>query len=262
MSTAPGPGKRRGLAFRISLFILTGTAVIFMAAFGYNYIYSREQILRNVETNARNMTLAAVSRIETVLRGVEKGPSYLAHSLSESRFDRQTLLRRIEASSHTNPEIFGSAVAFEPYAFDPRSRYFAPYYFRDGTSLKLTYLGGKAYQYFFWDWYQIPKELQRAVWSEPYFDEGAGNIIMATYSSPSPGRRANNLHGHRDGGHLPGMADGDRFQDLPPSIRLLLPHLPQRRLRYPSEQGLIMRESIFSIAEANNDEEFGRSAGR
>ena len=26
--------------------------------------------------------------------------------------------------------------------------------------------------------------MERAVWSEPYFDEGAGNIIMSTYSIP------------------------------------------------------------------------------
>jgi signal transduction histidine kinase len=34
------------------------------------------------------------------------------------------------------------------------------------------------------DWYQIPKELGHAVWSEPYYDEGGGDIIMSTYSVP------------------------------------------------------------------------------
>ena len=137
--------------------ILTATAVIFTAAFGYNYIYSRNQTLKNVETNVQNLTLAAVSRIETVLRGVEKDPSYLAHALSENKFDRRALLGRNEALLDTNPDIFGSAVAFEPYTFDPKSRYFAPYYYHDGRSLKLIYLGNKLYQYFFWDWYQIPR---------------------------------------------------------------------------------------------------------
>ncbi|MDP2840420.1 MAG: serine/threonine protein phosphatase, partial [Syntrophales bacterium] len=85
MPTAPLASKRRGLAFKLSLLILTATAVIFTAAFGYNYIYSRNQILKDVETNAQNLTLAAVSRIETVLRGVEKDPSYLAHALSENK---------------------------------------------------------------------------------------------------------------------------------------------------------------------------------
>ena len=32
-------------------------------------------------------------------------------------------------------------------------------------------------------WYSRPKELGRALWSEPYFDKGAGNILMSTYSA-------------------------------------------------------------------------------
>src|SRR4029453_8688121 len=28
------------------------------------------------------------------------------------------------------------------------------------------------------------KALRAGVWSDPYFDEGAGNILMATYSAP------------------------------------------------------------------------------
>jgi sigma-B regulation protein RsbU (phosphoserine phosphatase) len=32
-------------------------------------------------------------------------------------------------------------------------------------------------------WFTRPKSLGRGVWSDPYFDEGAGNILMATYSA-------------------------------------------------------------------------------
>lgn len=33
-------------------------------------------------------------------------------------------------------------------------------------------------------WYTLPKELDKPVWSEPYFDERGGNVIMTTYLSP------------------------------------------------------------------------------
>ncbi|MCX5825857.1 MAG: SpoIIE family protein phosphatase [Deltaproteobacteria bacterium] len=265
MSIARHPVKRRGLAFKLSLMILTGTAVIFTAAFGYNYIYSRNQILKNVETNAQNLTLAAVNRIETVLRGVEKDPSYLAHALSEKKFDHQTLLGRVEALLNTNPDIFGSAVAFDPYAFDPESLYFAPYYYRDGISLKLKliYLGNKLYQYFFWDWYQIPKELERAVWSEPYFDEGAGNIIMSTYSIPF-----SRINGKKR--VFTGIVTADISLDwLVDIVSRLSPYgsgyaflISQSGVfvTHPDREA-IMRESIFSVAEAANDREL-RETGR
>ncbi len=44
-------------------------------------------------------------------------------------------------------------------------------------------------------------ELKTPVWSEPYFDEGAGNILMATYSVP---------FFQRDGRHSAGPVNGDR----------------------------------------------------
>jgi len=41
-----------------------------------------------------------------------------------------------------------------------------------------------SYDYHNQDWYKTPKERDSAMWSEPYFDEGAGNILMTTYSVP------------------------------------------------------------------------------
>ncbi|MHB9098040.1 MAG: SpoIIE family protein phosphatase [Syntrophales bacterium] len=263
MSTASPPVKRRGLAFKLSLMILTGTAVIFTAAFGYNYIYSRNRILQDVETNVESLTLAAVSRIETVLQAVQKDPSRLAYTLSRENLDQRKLLTRIDALLDNNPEIFGSAVAFEPYAFDRRSRTFAPYTFRDGTSLKRISLGGKDYQYFFWDWYQIPKELDRAVWSEPYFDEGAGNIIMSTYSVPFSRKSG-------DTRVFTGVVTADISLDWLVDIVSRLSPYQSGYAFLISQSGVfvthpdrevIMRESIFSMAEAANDPEL-RATGR
>ena len=35
-----------------------------------------------------------------------------------------------------------------------------------------------------WDWYTIPARSRHPVWTEPYFDEGAGNVVMCTHSVP------------------------------------------------------------------------------
>ncbi|MDZ4185789.1 MAG: SpoIIE family protein phosphatase [Desulfuromonadales bacterium] len=260
MPTASVVPRRRGLAFKLSLLILTGTAVIFIAAFGYNHIYSRNQLLKEVEANARNLTLAAVNRIETVLRGAEKAPAYLAQLLGEERYDRPALLKRIEALLRTNPEIFGSTIAFEPYTFDPALRFFAPYLYREGTALKKTYLGGKTYDYFIRDWYQIPRELERPIWSDPYFDEGAGNIIMSTYSVPFYRQRGNRAV-------VNGIVTADISLEW--LVQLISRIAPYRSgyaflitqsgvfVSHPDKE-LIMRESIFSLAEAAGDGDLRR----
>jgi len=260
--------RKGGLAFRMSFFILTSTACIFIAAFGYNYFYSRSQILADVEKNSEIITIATVSKVEIVLGGVEKVPSYLARSLGSSKPALPELQKQIINLLQTNPEIFGSAVAYEPYAFDGKSLYSAPYICRGPYGgLVPSFLGNDEYQYFSLDWYQIPKELGKPVWSEPYFDEGAGNIMMSTYSVP--------FYNYKDGKQVfTGIVTADiSLEWLMETIKKISSHqssysfLISRNgvfVSHPNKD-YIMRESIFSIAEANNDlalREIGRDMVR
>ncbi|MBL7073407.1 MAG: SpoIIE family protein phosphatase [Candidatus Omnitrophica bacterium] len=75
-------------------------------------------------------------------------------------------------------------IAFEPYAFNEESLYYAPYFYKNNEKIKFTQLGNESYQYFDRDWYHIPKTLGKSIWSEPYYDDGGGNIVMSTYSVP------------------------------------------------------------------------------
>ena len=50
----------------------------------------------------------------------------MAFSLEDRGYSREEILEMIEDELKTNQEIFGSTVAFEPYAFDKGSLYFAP----------------------------------------------------------------------------------------------------------------------------------------
>ena len=67
------------------------------------------------------------------------------------------------------------AVAFEPYSFASDRLFFAPYQYRSGGRLAYVQLGNPNYRYFYMDWYQIPKELNQPIWTEPYMDTGGGN---------------------------------------------------------------------------------------
>jgi len=248
----------------MSFFILTSTACIFIAVFGYNYFYSRSQILADVEKNSEIITVATVSKIEIVLNGVEKVPSYLARSLESSKPSLTELQKRIIDLLQTNSEIFGSAVAYEPYAFDGKSRYSAPYICRGQYGVLVpSFLGNDEYQYFFLDWYQMPKELGKPVWSEPYFDEGAGNIMMSTYSVP--------FYNYKNGKLIfTGIVTADiSLEWLMETIKKISSHqssysfLISRNgifVSHPNKD-YIMRESIFSIAEANHDNDL-REIGR
>ena len=76
-------------------------------------------------------------------------------------------------------------MAFAPSGFDGREA-FSPYVHRDGDSLIRLDIA-QAYDYLndpSSEWWRAPVEGGRPVWTEPYFDEGAGDIMMSTYSVP------------------------------------------------------------------------------
>ena len=151
-------GGKGGLAFRLSLFILTATAFIFLTAFGYSYFYSRKQILANVEKNAEAVTMATVSKIEVVLEGVEKVPSYLARNLQGDKPSLPVLQQQIIALLQTNPEIFGSAVAYEPYAYEARSTISPPISVGVSTAVWcLRFWGTRSINISFWTGISFPR---------------------------------------------------------------------------------------------------------
>ncbi|MDH5705994.1 MAG: SpoIIE family protein phosphatase [Candidatus Aminicenantes bacterium] len=248
--------KRRGIAFKLILFIMTGITLIFSLIFGYNYLYSRRILLKNVEDNARNLALATTNRIETILRSMEVAATNLSTFLQQSAYDdKQRLLGLIRSFVECNPEIYGSTIAFEPYAYDQNSLYFSPYFYKSEGETKFTYIGGEGYHYFYWTWYQLPKELNRPVWNEPYYDEGAGNIIMSTFSVPL----YKIFSGEKEFlGVLTADISLEWLQEIVSSIKIFesgYGFLISRNgtvVTHPFKD-LIMHETIFSVAEARED---------
>lgn len=176
--------KNSKLSFKLNFFILTCCLAIFAATSIYNYKYTRNVLLRNVEENAKNLATAAVFQIERILDSAEKIPEGLAMVLEHSNYGESELKNFITTAVTGNRDIYGACIAFEPNEFDKNSYYYALYCRRNKNAVELMRLGGENYQYFYLDWYQIPKYKNAVFWSDPYYDEGAGNILMTTYSVP------------------------------------------------------------------------------
>jgi sigma-B regulation protein RsbU (phosphoserine phosphatase) len=169
---------------RLAGLILSSTALIFLAALGYNYYASRGKALDDLRKSTALLTLVAAGHIESVLSGSQKVPLALAEALKGRPFREEKLLNLIEGFVLSSPEVFGSTVAYAPYAFDPQKRYFAPYFMFKEGELSFKWLGGEAFDYFTMDWYRLARDRGEPLWTEPYFDIGGGNILMASYCVP------------------------------------------------------------------------------
>jgi len=245
------------IAARLVLVILLSGAVIYCFTLAYIFYESRAVLQREVETNSRNLALSLVNLVDARLTAVAKVTEALARTVEVVEPGEAELLALIRATVASNAEIRGSAVAYEPFAFDARRKYFAPYYFKDTGGLALsrledTYL---ATPYVHSDWYQIPRELQQHEWSEPYYDEGGGHVLTTTCSVPFYDTR----NGRRE---LRGVVTADlSLDDLTAvigSVKILehgYASLLSRNgmiLAHPVSE-LIMNDTFFSIAEARKD---------
>ena len=141
------------------------------------------------ETIARELAQSAelhAAKIEVLLRDVAQVASSTARHLSiDSGIDEKTAFDILRSNVKSNPLIFGAALAFEPGEFSGR-RLFGPYVYRQGNDLAEIASTELDYDYTDpeWDWWHLPRNALKGVWTEPYFDEGGGNIYMTTFSAP------------------------------------------------------------------------------
>lgn len=252
--------KNKSLALKFIIFLSGYSAVIFILIVGSNYRFSKQLIMSNIRNNAENVALRTVNKIEAELAAIKKIPENTAYFLEGGNFDSAGVTDLLRMVVTNNKELYGMGIAFEPYAFKPDQLYFAPYYAKEKDGLKFyPNIGNESYRYFYLDWYQIPRELNRPVWSEPYFDD----IIMATYSVPFYERT-------NEGPKLKGVICADisleKLTKIVNSVKVLKTgdaYLISRNgtIITHAVKDLIMNETIFSVAEVRNDENL-RALGR
>jgi class 3 adenylate cyclase len=250
-------GFRNSILLKMALLVAGGTSIVFALVLMYSYRYSRQIILNESEENARNLAFSVARRVGQEFRAVEKIPRTMACVLENTPLATNTLDDLLTCSVLNNQEIFGSAIAFEPFALKPELRAYCPYCFREANSVRIVDLGAEGYRYFQRDWYHIPRELHVPVWSQPYFDDGGGGVLMATYSCPFFERSA-------DGSSkkLKGIVTADVSLDWLSKVVSSIGTGKRGYCFIVSDTGKfvthprpewVMRESLFSLAEDLSD---------
>lgn len=173
-----------GIGARLILWVMLCVTIVLGTSLGLYHYQARELLLLRLQDNAHNRSLALVQRVERVLISVRRATETLAGTLDSVRLGEDDIVPLLRRALEMNPELFGMAMGFEPSVLgDPDQRH-APYVFRRNGRIELS-LALEERDYLFSDWYQIPRELGRAEWSEPYYELGAGNTqLIATFSQP------------------------------------------------------------------------------
>ncbi len=165
--------------------VLIVSALIFTLTFALFLHMAASKMREEATVHAHSELSNTIHQIDAVLRSVEiavENTVWIVSHLVESPEAMYDITKRL---LENNDFIYGASVAFEPNYYASEGHYFSPYSYRDeNDSIRTIQLGDDTYDYHYMDWYQIPKLLDRPYWSEPYYDDGGGEMMMTTYSRP------------------------------------------------------------------------------
>ena len=161
---------RRKLSVRVSLWVVFFAAVIFNIALGFLFFQAREAVRQEAVSRATQILDKTSLRVDSILNRVEVA-SNMTRWLVERHPDKaDSMFVYSRGMLQNNPDFYNCSIAFEPYYFRDKGRYFSAYTKHVGDSLRTMQGGSDHYQYFFVDWYLMPQLLEKPCWTEPYMD--------------------------------------------------------------------------------------------
>lgn len=247
----------RSLANRMIALILVGTGLVLLLVQGFSHIAQRRRMIANAVQQGDTLAQAVVYQIEAPMGRAEAVVQEVALILTGKDIRRGESADLIRRTLEANPALFGMAVALSEKAAG-QSDFEILYGWHEGGKVSVQNRAA-ALQDYQHDWFTLPYYLKKPVWIEPYYDEQAG-ASMVTYAVPVL----------RDG-EVVAVVTCDLSLD---GIHALLDALPlgeggiavllSQRGAYIAhpEHRLEMKETVFSLAEAQTDPEIGATLHR
>jgi len=228
------------------------TLVIYVVVLGVTFLSLRAANRREVEETMTQLAVNHAARFDGAFRQVaavaRATASFLeaAGDLTESQ-----LFEILRSDVRQDPLIYGAAIAFEPGTNRASNDLVCPYVYRDLAAGDLAQMNiDRSVMDWYgdprWQWWHDVKASGEPRWTDPYFDQGAGNVLMVTYSVPFT----------RDG----------RFRGVA-TVDIRLPALQQQvgheivsnrpfailtadgRYVYSANESLIMDRTVFDVFE-------------
>jgi len=161
---------RRKLSVRVSIWVVMFAAFIFIAALGFLFYQSREAVRQEAISHATQILDKTSLRVEGILNRVEVATQMTEWLIQRHPDKADSMFVYSRGMLLNNPDFYTCSIAFEPYYFKDYGRYFSAYSKHVADSIRTLQGGSEYYQYYFMDWYLMPKLLDKPCWTEPYMD--------------------------------------------------------------------------------------------
>ena len=233
------------------LFIGLPATIIFIATIWWMLAFSKKQAIALHHTEITRHARTAALQFDQYIGEAARLADSTARFISRApNLGEGQIIGLLKGTLKDNPRVYGAAAAFEPGTHEETEGLYCPYVFRSGLhTVEEINIDETVYDWYRdeqWTWWHLPKEKGTGVWTEPYFDEGAGNVLMITYSAPF------NLHGEFGGVTT---VDID-LEELQEDIKEIIPDLGEFYILAPDGKYIfspnaeeILNGSIFASLE-------------
>ena len=177
--------KKPGISTRASWMLVIVAALTLEATSIIQYIYAQREIKKEASLRAQSELKSAENKIMDVVNQAEaavRNSIWVAEWCLENPDSLERIPQRVVSE---NPVVVGSTMALVP-GYHASHPLYAPYAAKnlETGEIRMLSLATEAYDYPSSEWFVKPLELQDSYWSEPYFDENGGDILMTTFSMP------------------------------------------------------------------------------
>lgn len=173
---------------QLIVLIALPTLVINVLVVGLTTLYIFRQSRSAVERDMTRLASSYASKFDGQLREVARIAETTAVAMtSVPGMTDEEIYGLLAGNVEQSALVYGTCMAFEPGTRRPADELFAPYVYRIDGGVRRMNIDAGVYDWYrdpTYTWYSQPKALGRSLWSPPYFDEGAGNTLMTTFSAP------------------------------------------------------------------------------
>ena len=180
---------RHSLSMRIGLLIVSFAILTFVVSLGFMYVKSRGYVRDDAMRRASQVLNNTALRVNEILDEVEIATNN-TNWLVRTHLNPDSVNVYSRRIIEMNPNFNGCSIAFEPYYFPEKGKFFSSYSGREEGAIETEQEGSEEYRYFEMEWYQTPKRLNRPCWVDPFFDdyeEDDGSLteeMITSYTMP------------------------------------------------------------------------------
>ena len=182
---------RDSLAMRTSAWVVLGAGLLFLGTLSYLFHRSDIAVKREASNRAVQVLDNTALRVSGIMEDVELAANNLEWLVLRDIADPEAMVLYANQVVRNNPDLNSCSISFEPYHYPEKGLYYSIFAYRDENDHILwEQEGDESYQYFFKNWYLLPKLLEKPCWTEPYddahsdLDRRMGTHMMVSYCRP------------------------------------------------------------------------------